>query len=83
MALIAASDAQAFLSGCESVGARLLGIEGFRIVEGATVPDLGLILDLTIGGNVPSAPDALRAARRFLSDHVPSDVLLDFCLAED
>ncbi len=82
MILIAACDAEAFLVACETEGARLLGIERFRIVDGATVPDMGLILDLTVGGATPSAPEALRAARRFLREHVSSDVLLDFTLAQ-
>ena len=83
MVLIASSDADAFLVGCESVGACVLGIEGFRIVEGATIPDMSLILDLTMGGKVPSARDSVRAARLFLREHVPSDVLLDFTLAAE
>jgi hypothetical protein len=65
------------------MGARLLGIEGFRAIEGATVPDMGLILDLTMGGVIPSAPEALRAARRFLREHVPPDVFLDFAVVEE
>lgn len=82
MTLIPARDAEAFLVGCEQAGARLLGIEGFRIVDGATVPDMGLVLDLTVGGMDPTALESFRAARRFLREHVPSDVLLEFTLAQ-
>lgn len=75
--LIAAAEAPAFLDACSGVGARVLGVEGFRIWEGGVEPDMNAIADLS---GVLDPDDSVAEARGFVSA-AASDLSFDFTLA--
>ena len=60
--LIGSADADAFLDECAKAGARVLGIEGFRLGGGKTRPDMSAIADLSGIEDPGASVDEARAA---------------------
>jgi hypothetical protein len=76
--LIAAGDSGPFLDACSAAGIRVLGIEGFRLSEGVTRPDMSAIADLS---RIEKSSESVEAARSFVQEVATSDLMLEFTLA--
>lgn len=77
--LVSADNALKLLDGCESVGLRILGVEGFQVRESSIVPDMDAIADFS---NLDSAIASIREARRLIHIVRPHELVFDFTVAE-
>ena len=77
--LIEEHDAAAFLDGCDPQRVRVLGIEGFHLRGGATVPDMDAISDYS---DESDAAASISQARRFVRELEGRGLLFDFTLAK-
>ena len=76
--LIACDDAHAFLEACGAASIRVVGAEGFDLIEGGCRPDMRVILDLS---GVDDAQASVDEARTFVADVCRNGLLFEFQLA--
>ena len=75
--LIACDDADAFLAGCLDAGVRVIGAEGFELIDGSRRPDMRAMLDL---GDLTDPTRSAAEAGEFVSSVCRSGLLLEFQL---
>lgn len=79
--LISGADLVRFLGAVRSRGVCVLGLEGFRLVDGHLVPDMDAIADFSSVED--SAESTVAEALRFLSNVGEPELLYDVTLGED
>lgn len=75
--LVDAADAPAFLDACASAGTRVLGVEGFHVVDGGVVPDMEAIADFS---SLTDSNESVREARAFVVATADPDLAFEFIL---
>lgn len=75
--LIASADAEALLDECARRGIRVLGFEGFRLVDGETRPDMSAIADLS---DVTEPAESVEETRAIVAALAGPDLMLEFTL---
>ncbi|MDP8910202.1 MAG: hypothetical protein M3N47_14050 [Chloroflexota bacterium] len=78
--LITWFDAAAFLDECSKAGVRVLGVEGFRLPGGKTLPDMSAIADLS---DVADPAESVAEARKLVAEIGAPDLLLEFTLSRE
>jgi hypothetical protein len=76
--LIACEDAPAFLNGCLAAGIRVVGAEGFDLIDDNRRPDMGTILDL---GDLDDPARSTAEAREFVTSVCRGGLMFEFQLA--
>lgn len=74
--LMASADAPAFLDACSAAGVRVLGFEGFRVLEDSVEPEMDVITDLS---DLVDPEESIREARAVV-ESAESDLFFDFTL---
>lgn len=75
--LIPSSEAARLLDECATAGVRVLGLEGFRLADGETRPDMSAIADLS---DVEDPAASVEEARAVVSEIEGPDLMLEFTL---
>jgi hypothetical protein len=78
--LIAAADAPAFVDSCVAEGCRILGVEGFHVVNGGVEPQMDAIADFS---TLSDLTDSAREAREFLASLGDAGLAFAFTLGEE
>jgi hypothetical protein len=77
--LVAAPDAAAFVDSCLAERCRILGVEGFHIVNDHVEPDMDAIADFSA---MRDSTEAVKEARQFLGRLDDPDLAFAFILVE-
>lgn len=77
--LIAARDARAFVESCLAERQRILGIEGFRLLDGGVEPQMDAIADFS---SLSDSTDSTEEAQQFLASLGDRDLSFVFTLAD-
>ena len=75
--LFPCEDGLQLLDACRDASIRVIGIEGFDVVDGQRRPDMATILDL---GNVEEPADSVEEAQRFIAEVCRLGLFLEFDL---
>lgn len=81
--LVAAADLVAFLEAVRSRELCVLGLEGFRVVEGSLVPEMDAIADFSTLSSSAASEHSVAEALQFLSAVGAPDLYYDVTLRED
>lgn len=82
--LFDAKDAVAFLIECEKLDVGILGVEGFRVLDGKRVPDMNYILDFSeLVGLDGGRERSFGVAREFICSCGDADLLFEFVLDDE
>jgi hypothetical protein len=76
--LIACNEALGFLEACRTEGVKILGAEGFDLVDDGRRPDMGAILDLS---SVDDASGSVDEAQSFVAEVCRDGLMFEFQLA--
>jgi hypothetical protein len=81
MELVSHRHVTRFLDGCDAHDVHILGMEGFRLLDGGTVqPDMNAILDCSY---VAHRDDSRAAARSFIEMIAATELAYDFVFREE
>ncbi|MDA0167905.1 hypothetical protein OJ998_02315 [Solirubrobacter taibaiensis] len=75
--LFACHDGMRLLSACRNAEVRVIGVEGFDIIDGQRRPDMTAILDLS---NVEDPTDSVEDAQGFVAEVCRPGLFLEFDL---
>jgi hypothetical protein len=78
--LISSEDAPRFLDACERQEVLVLGVDGFRILDGVVEPDMNAIADFS---TLVDAQESVTESRRFVAAIRTPGTLFEFTLAAD
>jgi hypothetical protein len=83
MELVATCDLAHFLEAARTHNARILGLEGFRIVDTSIVPDMNAIADFSSIADSSTNAETIHEALQFLSNVNGPDLLYEVTLREE